>query len=119
VLNPLEQFGFVPSVVPVTAQITGMTRMRGRPTIGMWVNACAHWPRIDAPHHRPSCSGSRVVREVRCTAAGRVTHQWGILCPVPTDVLIVAGWVLVRETELAAYLGASMRPQLLTISDCI
>ena len=42
-----------------------------------------------------------------------------MLCPVSADVLFVAGWVLVRETESAAYLGASMPPRLVTISDCI
>lgn len=34
-------------------------------------------------------------------------------------MLIVVGWVLVRETETSAYLGATMPPRLLTISDCI
>ena len=46
-------------------------------------------------------------------------QRCGILCPVSTDVLIVAGWVLVRATDTAAFLGASMPPRLLTISDCI
>jgi hypothetical protein len=51
VISPLELFEFVPSVVPATAQITGITWMSGRPTIGM---RAKHRPLKD---HLDQCEG--------------------------------------------------------------